>query len=99
MDEPPGLQRNGHWRMAVWALRVGFVGLAVALVGLVALALGSTPWILATGVIIWLAAVAVTLAGFLWSRHQLPGPRPSYWSMRFMLIRDSVHARESVQRS
>jgi len=23
MDEPPELQYNGHWRMAVWALRVG----------------------------------------------------------------------------
>ncbi len=99
MDEPPELQYNGHWRMAVWALRVGYVGLAVAIAGLIVMSLGSTPWVLAVGVIIWLAAAAVTLTGFFWSRHALVEPRPGYWSMRFMLIRDSVHARSSAQRS
>jgi len=99
MDEPEDLQYNGCWRTAVWALRVGFVGLAVAIAGLIAMSLGSTPWALAVGVIIWLASAAVTLTGFLWSRHELPVPRPRYWSMRFMLIRDTVHARSSAQRS
>jgi uncharacterized membrane protein YdbT with pleckstrin-like domain len=99
MDEPPELDSNGHWRMAVWALRVGYVGLAVAIAGLIVMSLGSTPWVLAVGVIIWLAAAAVTLTGFFWSRHALVEPRPGYWSMRFMLIRDSVHARSSAQRS
>ncbi|MGO9333660.1 MAG: hypothetical protein ACLQCU_06365 [Acidimicrobiales bacterium] len=102
MDEPPELQYGGHWRMAVWALRVGYVGLAVAIAGLIVMSLGSTPWILAVGEIIWLAAAAaaaVTLAGFFWSRHELPEPRPGYWSMRFMLIHDTVHARSSAQRS
>jgi len=43
---------------------------------------------------IWLAAAAaaVTLTGFFWARHELPEPRPGYWSMRFMLIRDTIHA-------
>jgi hypothetical protein len=99
MDERPEQQYNGHWRMAVWALRVGYVGLAVAIAGLVAMSSGSTPWVLAAGVIIWLAAAAVTLAGFLWSRHELPAPRPGYWSMRFTLIHDTVHARSSARRS
>ncbi len=102
MDEPPELQYGGHWRMAVWALRVGYVGLAVAIAGLIVMSLGSTPWILAVGEIIWLAAAAaaaVTLAGFFWSRHELPEPRPGYWSMRFMLIHDTVHARSSAQGS
>ena len=87
--------------MAVWALRVGYVGLTVAIAGLIVMSLGSTPWVLATGVIIWLAAAAaaVTLAGFFSSRHELPEPRPGYWSMRFMLIHDTVHARSSAQRS
>jgi transposase len=79
----------------VWALRVGYVGLAVAIAGLIVMSSGSTPWVLAVGVIIWLAAAAVTLAGFFWSRHELPEPRPGYWSMRFMLIHDTVHARSS----
>ena len=91
MEEPPGLQHNGHWRMAVWALRVGYLGLAVAITGLIALAFGSTSWVLVSGVIIWLATVPVTLNGFLWARHELPEPRPRLWSMRLMLIHDSVH--------
>jgi hypothetical protein len=98
VDEPADLQHNGHWRMAVWALRTGYVGLAVAITGLIVMSLGSTPWVLAAGVIIWLAAAAVTLTGFLWSRHKLPEPRPGYWSMRFMLIHDTVHAQSSAQR-
>ena len=99
MDEPPELQHNGHWRMAVWALRVGYVGLAVAFAGLIVLLLGSTPWVLAAGVLTWITAAAVTLGGFVWSRHELPDPRPGYWSMRFMLIHDTVHAQSSGERS
>ena len=58
------MQHNGLWRMAVRALRVGYVGLALATGALIALALGSTPWILASGVFIWLATVPLTLTGF-----------------------------------
>jgi hypothetical protein len=85
--------------MAIWALRVGYVGLAVAIAGLIAMASGSTPWVLAVGMFIWLAAAAVTLTGFLRSRHELPEPRPGFWSMRFMLIHDTVHAQSSARRS
>ena len=85
--------------MAVWALRVGYVGLAIAIAGLIVMSLGSTPWVLAVGVFIWLAGGAVTLAGFFWSRHELPEPRPGYWSMSFVLIHDTVHAKSSAQRS
>ncbi len=96
MEAPPELRCNGHWRVAVWALRAGYGALTVAMVGLIMLMLGATPWVLAVGMIIWLAAVVVTLTGVLWSRHDLSGPRPGYWSMRFMLIRDTVHARSSA---
>ncbi len=99
MNEPPELQHNGHWRMAVWALRVGYLALVVAIAGVIVLSSGSTLWLLAVGVISWLAAAAVTLTGFLWARHELPEPRPGYWSMRFMLIHDSVHALSSGPRS
>ena len=77
--------------MAVWALRVGYIGLAVGIAGLITLAFGSTSWVLASGVIIWLATVPVTLTGFVWARHELPAPRPGLWSIRLMLIHDSVH--------
>ena len=99
MDEPPELQHNGHWRMAVWTLRVGYLGLAVSLAGLIAILAGSTPWVLAVGVICWLAAAAITLTGVLWAQHELPEPRPGFWSMRFMLIHDTVHASSSSGRS
>jgi hypothetical protein len=98
MEEPAQLQHAGHWRMAVWALRVGYVGLAVAIAGLIVMLSGSTSWVLAVGVIIWLAAAVVTLTGIFWARHELPERRPGLWSMRFMLIRDSVHARSSAER-
>jgi hypothetical protein len=99
MAELPELQRNGHWRMAVWALRVGYLALIVALAGLIVMLSGSTPWVLAVGVICWLAVAAVTLTGFLWARHELPEPKPGFWSMRFMLIHDTVHALPSSQSS
>jgi hypothetical protein len=98
MHEPPELQHNRHWRMAVWSLRVGYVGLAIGVAGLIARSTGSNPWILAVGVIIWLAAAAVTLVGFLWSRQELPEPRPGYWPMRFMLIHDTVRPRSPAER-
>ena len=81
--------------MAVWALRVGYLGLAMALAGLIVLLLGYTPWVLAAGVITWLAVAVVMATGFVWSRHELPEPRPGFWSMRFMLIHDTVHAQRS----
>ena len=95
VDEPQELQHNRRWRTAVWALRLGYVGLAIAISGLVALAFGATPWILAGGMIIWLATVPVTLTGFLWARRELAEPVPRLWSMRMMLIHDSVHALSS----
>ena len=83
--------------MAVWALRARYAGPAVAIEGIIAAPLGSTPWVLFIGVIMWLATAAVTLGG--------GGPdtssesRRGYWSMRFMLIHDMVYARPSAQRS
>ena len=92
MEERPDLHDVGLWRMAVWALRVGYLGLVIAMAGLIGLAFGSTPWVLACGVIVWIATVPVTLTGFLSARHELPEPRPKLWSMRLMLIHDSVHS-------
>ncbi len=93
MDEPPVLEHDRSWRTAVWALRVGFVALVVAIVGLIVMLSGSTPWVLGVGEISWLIAAVVALGGFFWARHLLPKPRPGFWSMRFMLIHDSVHSR------
>jgi hypothetical protein len=85
--------------MAIWALRAGYGALVVTLAGLIVMLSGSTPWVLAAGVIAWLGAAAVTLVGFVRARNGLPEPRPGFWSMRFMLLHDTVHAVPSAQRS
>lgn len=99
MGEPPELGHVGHWRLAVRALRVGFFGLAVAVVGIIVLSTGSTPWVLAAGVVIWLASAAITVTGVVRARGTLPAPRPGWWSLRFMLIRESVRSGSPAPRS
>jgi hypothetical protein len=81
IDEPPQLQRNGHLRMAVWALRVGFLALAVAIAGIIG----------------WLAAAAITVTGVVKAQKELAEPRPGFWPLRFMLLHDTFHARSSPQ--
>ena len=84
--------------MAVWALRAGYIGLALALAGLIVVASGFTPWLLAVGVLSWLAGAVVMATGFLWAQSQLPEPHPGFWSMRFMLIHDTFHTQARIQR-
>jgi hypothetical protein len=85
--------------LAVWALRVGYLALAVVTAGLIVMLSGSTPWVLAVGVIFWLAAAVVMVAGFLRARQELPEPRPGFWAIRSMLLYDTIHARSSAERS
>jgi hypothetical protein len=99
MGQTAALEQNPRWRVAIWSLRVGYAGLVVVCAGLIALAAGSTPWVLAAGMFIWLPAAIITAAGFLWARHELPEPRPGFWSIRLALLHDSVHARSPAQRS
>jgi hypothetical protein len=93
MDEPIELQGNRHWKMAVWALRVGLFAIATIVMGIIVLASGSTPWVLAIGVIFWLVCALVIGTGFLLTLHDLPKPRPGFWSMRWMIIHDAVGLR------
>ena len=99
MDESAELLRNRHWRMAMWSMRAGYAALAVTLVGVIVLESGATPWVLAAGVIGWLAAGAVTVTGVLRAHRELPEPRPGLWPMRFMLLRDSIHTSSRRPRS
>ena len=99
MDDLPALQRNRHWRTAVWALRVGYLALAVAITGLVVLSTGATAWVLAAGVIGWFVAAVVTATGFMWARRELPKPRPGFWSVRVLLIHDTLHVLSSPRPS
>jgi hypothetical protein len=84
--------------MAVWALRAGYVALVIAIVGVIVVLTGSTPWVVAVGVIMWLAAAAVTLTGVFWARHELPEPRPGLWPMRWMLIHDTFRGSANAER-
>jgi hypothetical protein len=95
VEAPRELQRNEAWLTAVWALRVGFVGLVLVFAGLLLTVTGSSSWVLAVGMIIWLSAAVVTAAGFLLSRRELPDPQPDFWSLRLALLHDTVHARSS----
>lgn len=99
MDSPSELQDDWHWNIAVWALRVGYIGLGIAIAGLIVVSLGSTPWVLAVGMVAWLCAAALTLVEFLWARHALRAPRPKFWSMRLMLVHDTFHPRSLARRS
>jgi hypothetical protein len=76
MDGPPELLPNEEWPMAIWALHVGVPwadrrrrGPHHDVAGIHAV----SP---AVGLIIWLAAAAVTLTPFFWARHELPAQRP-----------------------
>jgi len=92
MDEHTELRTNRHWRTAVWALRIGYLGLAAVVAGLISRA----PWVLAVGVIVWLTAAAVTLTSVFRARGELPEPRPDFWPMRWMLLHDTVRSRRAA---
>jgi hypothetical protein len=51
---------------------------------------GSTPWLLAVGVIIWLASAAVTLTGFFRSRHERPGLLGGRAAVAASAVRESL---------
>jgi len=90
VDEPTALGANPHWQVAVWALRLGYLALAVIVVGLIVLGVGSTPWVLAVGVIFWLVVAVTSAVNFMWARAQLGRPRPGFVELRALLLRDSL---------
>ena len=96
MDEPAALQDDPRWRSAVWALRCGFVALVVVLVGVVVLKSSGVPWVLVAGVIGWIMAGAVTVRGVVAAHQTLAEPKPSLWSLRFMVLRDVFRASPST---
>jgi len=84
-----------QWRVAVWALRAGYLALLLVLVGVVALALGASRLLVVIGVIGWLAAASVAVVASLQARGHLTDPRPGLWDLKVALIRDSLHATPS----
>jgi hypothetical protein len=92
MDATRALRTSRDWARAVVALRVGYGALAVVAVGLFAVATGRTPWILAVGMVCWLACALTCATLFMRARAAGPEPRPGFLASRTALVHDSVHA-------
>jgi len=94
-DEATSLGNSAHWRLAVWGLRLAGWGLAIAVAGLVTRvwSTGTGLAILAVGVCTYLIGVVVVYTGFIPAFRALPRPRPSFWRLRWALMRDATHAR------
>ncbi|MGD0256157.1 MAG: hypothetical protein ABSB99_11560 [Acidimicrobiales bacterium] len=97
MDEATNLRNSSHWRLAVWGLRVIGPGLAVVVVGLVALlwSTGIGQAILAVGMGIYLVGVMITVVGIILVYREVPPPRPNFIWLRWSLLHDAVHARSA----
>lgn len=98
MEEGTNLRSSGHWRLAVWGLRVIGAGLAVVAGGIVTLASGSTDTakaIVATGMGVYLVGVGITVAGIILVYRSIPSPRPNFFNLRWSLLRDAVHIRSA----
>ena len=87
------LRRDYRWRLGVWALRVGFAGLAVVLVGLLLLWSGGSPWVLATGMGIWLLCALLSATGFMAARRANAEGGPGFFEVRRLLLHDCFHPR------
>jgi hypothetical protein len=93
-DDATGRRGSAHWRLAVRGLRFAGLGLFVAVGGLVTRvwSTGAGLTILAVGVGIYLVAVVVLFSGFIPAIRALPKPRPSFFRLRRLLLRDALHA-------
>lgn len=89
------LRVDRRWRTAVWALRVGFVGLALVIVGVIVNRSSSTTGfgILVAGLLVYVASSAVTLSRVLAALRSLPEPRPTFMTIRLDLVRDVFRRR------
>jgi hypothetical protein len=95
IDVSPKLRGSAHWRLAVWGLRLAGCGLGVAVAGLVTRvwSTGTGLSILAVGVVTYLIGAALVFTGLIPAFRALPRPRPSFWRLRWVLMRDALHAR------
>ncbi len=94
IGEATTLRGSAYWRLAVWGLRLAELGLFVAVGGLDtrvwSTATGLT--ILAVGVGIYPVGAVVVFTGFIPAIRALRKPRPSFWRLRWLLMRDALHA-------
>ena len=93
-DDATGLCGSAHWRLAVWGLRSAGLGLFVAVGGLVTRVWSTDTGLtlLTVGVGIYLVGIVVLFTGFIPAIRALPKPRPSFWRLRRLLIRDALRA-------
>jgi len=93
-DDATGLCGGTHWRLAIRGLRLAGLGLFVAVGGLVTRvwSTGTGLTILTVGVGIYLVGIVVLFTGFIPAIRALPKPRPSFWRLRRLLMRDALRA-------
>ena len=94
-DEPANLRNSAQWRLAVWGLRLAGCGLFVVVAGIISQVWSTSDGltILAVGMATYLVGVVVIFIGFIPAFKALPTPRPSFWRLRWALMRDAFHAR------
>ena len=92
-DGATGLRGSAYWRLAVRGLRLAGLGLFVAVGGLVTRvwSTGTGLTVLAVGVVVYLVGVVVVYTGFIPAIRAFPRPRPSFWRLRRLLMRDALH--------
>jgi hypothetical protein len=90
------LQINRHWRHAVTLLRVGYIFLLVMVLGFVVIQHWHSAVVLAVGVIGWVACALTIVTSMYIARAQHSSPKPSFWSMRWMLLWASVHTSKKL---
>jgi hypothetical protein len=97
MDDATSHRIAKYWRLAVWGLRVIGPGLAVVVIGLVALpwSTGTAQAILAVGMGIYLVGVVITVVGIVLVYREVPPPRANFIWLRWSLLHDAVHARSA----
>ena len=93
--EDGALRNSAPWRLAVWGLRVMGPGLAVVVIGLVALlwSRGTGKAILAVGIGIYLVGLVFTLLEVRRVYGDVPPPRPSHSRVQRALLHDALGAR------
>lgn len=91
--ETTDLRGSPAWRVAVRGLQIAGLGMFLAVVGLV-----TSVWVtgvgftvVAVGVGIYLVGAVAIYFGIIPAIRALPKPRPSFWRLRRLLMRDALH--------
>lgn len=95
-DHAVVLMRQGpQWSRAVFGLRMAFIAITFAVVGILLHSVAGGPFLYMTavGMIVYLVALVIVLSGMLPGYFSLEKPRPRFWNMRMALVKDCFRSR------